>query len=171
MDVWVGQHYQPYSIPVPTFSTCFTLFATYSCLCAAFELCRHNCLRSWAVTCNEDLLCLKHHPAKSSVSASPRLDPVSSPLYKDSMHSYVIHKNGWGTVLLKYHKPILAQDRCPNWFLDSEKGERYNSPIIKARELITGNSKLRLHKTYCKSCPVTWAENIVSIHGIGKWQV
>lgn len=69
----------------------------------------HNWPCSWAVTSNKELLCLKHHLAKSSISAFSWLDLVSSPLYKDSMHSYVTHKNGWSTVLLKYHKPILAQ--------------------------------------------------------------
>lgn len=62
-------------------------------------------------------------------------------------------------------------DCCPSCLLVSEKGERYNDPIIKARELLTGNSKLRLHKTYWKNCPVTRAKSIVSIHGIGKGQL
>lgn len=62
-------------------------------------------------------------------------------------------------------------DCCPSCLLVSEKGERYNDPIIKARELLTGNSKLRLHKAYWKNCPVTRAKSIVSIHGIGKRQV
>lgn len=171
MDVWVGQHYRPYGIPVPTFSTRFTLFATYSCLCAAFELCWYNCLRCWAVTCNEDLLCLKHHPAKSSFSPSPRLDPMSSPLYEDSMHSYVTHKNGWDTVLLKYRKPVSAQTvvQADSWRVKKESTTTI--PQSKQENLLTGNSKLRLHKTYWNSCPVTWAESIASIHGIGKWQV
>lgn len=127
----LGQHYQPSGISISTFSTYFTLLLLFFAS-AAFEVCwQHSCLFCWAVTCNKELLCLKHQSAKPRTSASPWVDPASNPLYKDSVHTYVTHKNEWGAELLKNCKPILAKPRLLSKLTaGSEKGVHYNNPII-----------------------------------------
>lgn len=166
MDVWVGLHYQPYGNPIPTFSTHFPLLAIYFCLSAAFELCRHSCLCSWAVTCYKELFCLKHHPVKSTFLLLPER-ALYLVHFTKAQYTVMWHKNEWGTVLRKYHKLTLAQIVHSG----QRKNEHCNNPINKAKQLVTGDSKPRLHKAYWKSCPVSGAKSIVPTDGIGKRQV
>lgn len=170
MDVWVGQRYQPDNAHPHLFNLFHFLCYLFLPLCCLWTVPTGTMSMQWSCNQQKELLCLKHHPAKSSISAFSWPDLVSSPLYKDSVHSYVTHKNGWSTVLLKYHKPMLAQIavQVDSWIVKKRRAlqRSYNqSRRTCNRQLQNGTSQNPLEKLP----RATVAESIVSIHRIGKW--